>query len=131
MEPSEKFNLPLKFNMYGNKSDSSQGEKCSEKLALVSYKLGLTIGEKLWDDFMLNPLADLRDLMMRVKLYAQLEGDVRIRDNTYYKKPLHMGGDLKKRNQRWKCPFHKKKRHRTENYGALKSFLDQQFKLGT
>ena len=35
----------------------------NEMLCKVSYKLGLTPSEKLWDNLTLNPLADLRDLM--------------------------------------------------------------------
>ena len=44
---------------------------------MVSYKLGLTPGEKLWEDLMLNPPADLQDLMSRVEMFAQLEDDVK------------------------------------------------------
>ena len=36
-----------------------------------------------------------------------------------------MGRDPKRCNQRWKCAFHEKKGHKTNNYNALKSFLDQ------
>ena len=49
----------------------------SEELAVVSYKLGLTPGKKLWDDLMLNSLTDLWDLMSRVQMYARLEDDVK------------------------------------------------------
>ncbi|GFZ19306.1 hypothetical protein Acr_28g0000110 [Actinidia rufa] len=60
-------------------------EECSEELAeshpklkkVVSYKLGLTPCEKLWDDLMLNPSTDLQDLMTRMEMYARLEDDVR------------------------------------------------------
>ena len=52
-------------------------EVCSEELVVVSYKLGLTPGEKLWDDLTLNPLNDLRDLISRVEMYARLKDDVK------------------------------------------------------
>ena len=45
-------------------------EECSEELAVVSYKIGLPLNEKLWDDLMLNPLTNPRDLMMQVEMYA-------------------------------------------------------------
>ena len=34
-------------------------EECFEELVVVNYKLGLTSGEKLWEDLMLNPLVNL------------------------------------------------------------------------
>ncbi|GFY87990.1 hypothetical protein Acr_05g0016290 [Actinidia rufa] len=40
-------------------------EECSEELSMVSYKLELTPGKKLWEALTLNPPADLRDLMTR------------------------------------------------------------------
>ncbi|XP_057512776.1 uncharacterized protein LOC130794833 [Actinidia eriantha] len=36
-----------------------------------------------------------------------------------------MGGDPKRRNQRWKCSYHGEKGHKTENCRALKAFLEQ------
>ena len=36
-----------------------------------------------------------------------------------------MEKDPQKHNQRWKCSFHKEKRHMIENCQALKVFLDQ------
>ncbi|GFZ11580.1 hypothetical protein Acr_22g0009780 [Actinidia rufa] len=50
-------------------------EECSEELAVVSCKLGLTLCEKLWEDLTLKPPADLRDLMSRVKMFTWLEDD--------------------------------------------------------
>ena len=52
-------------------------EKYLKELDIVSYKLGLTPGDKLWDNLTLNPLADLRDLMMQVEMNAGLDKDVR------------------------------------------------------
>ena len=44
---------------------------------MVIYKLGMTPGEKLSEDLMLNLPTDLRDLMMRFEMFARLEEDVR------------------------------------------------------
>ena len=44
---------------------------------MVNYKLGPTLGERLWEDLMLNPPADLQDLMSRVEMLARLEDGVR------------------------------------------------------
>ena len=52
-------------------------EDCLEKLDVVSYKLGLTLGEKLWENLTLNPPTNLWDLMSRVKMFNWLEDDVR------------------------------------------------------
>ncbi|GFZ18263.1 hypothetical protein Acr_27g0000020 [Actinidia rufa] len=52
-------------------------EKCSKELAVANYKLGLTSGERYWEDLTLNPLADLRDPMSQVEMFARLEDDVR------------------------------------------------------
>ena len=49
----------------------------------------------------------------------------RIRDKPYFKKPQPMGGDPRRRNQRWKCSYHGEKGHRTESCRALKSFLEE------
>ncbi|GFZ21140.1 hypothetical protein Acr_29g0003020 [Actinidia rufa] len=38
-------------------------EECFEELTVVSYKLWLTIGERLWENLKLNPSFDLWDLM--------------------------------------------------------------------
>ena len=37
-----------------------------EELAVASYKLGLTLRDKLWENLPLTPPADLWDLMSRV-----------------------------------------------------------------
>ena len=37
-------------------------KECFEKLAVASYKLGLTLGERLWENLTLNRPTDLRDL---------------------------------------------------------------------
>ena len=47
-----------------------------------------------------------------------------IRDKPYFKKPEHMGGDLKRRNQRWRCSFHEERGHMINSYWAIKIFLD-------
>ncbi|PSS21414.1 Mediator of RNA polymerase II transcription subunit 13-like [Actinidia chinensis var. chinensis] len=49
----------------------------------------------------------------------------RIKDKPYFKKSEPMGGNPKRRNQRWRCSYHGEKGHRTENYRALKAFLEQ------
>ena len=43
---------------------------------MASYKLGLTPGGKLWENLMLNPPTDLRDLMS-IEMFARLEDNVR------------------------------------------------------
>ena len=45
-------------------------EECSKELAVASYKLGLTLGERLWENLMLNPPTDLQDLMSRVEIFV-------------------------------------------------------------
>ncbi|XP_057466148.1 uncharacterized protein LOC130755691 [Actinidia eriantha] len=54
----------------------------------------------------------------------------KIRDKPYFKKPEPMGGDPKRRNQRWKCSYHREKGHKTENCRALKAFLEQLVREG-
>ena len=54
----------------------NKNENCLEELTVVSYKLRLTLGEKLWVDLTLNPLVDLHDLMSRVEMFARLEDNV-------------------------------------------------------
>ncbi|GFS38479.1 hypothetical protein Acr_00g0057730 [Actinidia rufa] len=49
----------------------------------------------------------------------------RIRDKPYFKKPEPIGGDPKRRNQRWRCSYYGEKWHKTENCKALKAFLEQ------
>ncbi|GFZ01188.1 hypothetical protein Acr_14g0008230 [Actinidia rufa] len=148
-------------------------EECSEEMAVASYKLGLSPGDRLWENLTLDPPTGLRDLMSRVEMFARLEDDVResertegklgrgeaavkkrkdgsnpyetrvkqginvvfkesiykllarIRDKPYFKKPEPMGGDPKRRNQRWRCSYHGEKGHKTENCRALKAFLEQ------
>ncbi|XP_057489936.1 uncharacterized protein LOC130775946 [Actinidia eriantha] len=148
-------------------------EECSEEMAVASYKLGLTPGDRLWENLTLDPPIGLRDLMSRVEMFARLEDDVResentegklgrgetsvkrrkdgtnphevrakqginlvfkepiykllarIRDKPYFKKPEPMGGDPKRRNQRWRCSYHGEKGHKTESCRALKAFLEQ------
>ena len=52
-------------------------EECSKELVVASYKLGLTPGERLWKNLTLNPITNLWDLMSQVKIFAQLEDDIR------------------------------------------------------
>ncbi|GFS29531.1 hypothetical protein Acr_00g0007120 [Actinidia rufa] len=52
-------------------------EECSEEMTVASYKLGLSLGDKLWENLMLDPLTGLRDLMSRVEMFARLEDDIR------------------------------------------------------
>ena len=51
-------------------------EKYSEELAVAINKLGLTSGERLWEDLTLIPLANLWELMSRVEMFTWLEDDV-------------------------------------------------------
>ncbi|GFY87332.1 peptidase family M48 family protein [Actinidia rufa] len=51
--------------------------KEGQELTVASYKLGLTLGEGICENLMLNPLADLWDLMSRIEMFARLEDDVR------------------------------------------------------
>ncbi|GFY88869.1 hypothetical protein Acr_06g0008090 [Actinidia rufa] len=46
------------------------------------------------------------------------------------KKLEPMGGDPRRRNQRWRCSFHEERGQRTDSCRALKSFLDQLVKDG-
>ncbi|XP_057471058.1 uncharacterized protein LOC130759855 [Actinidia eriantha] len=52
-------------------------EECSEEMAVASYKLGLALGDRLWENLTLDPPNSLRDLMSRVEMFAHLEDDVR------------------------------------------------------
>ncbi|GFY93944.1 hypothetical protein Acr_09g0003900 [Actinidia rufa] len=51
-------------------------EEYSKALAVVSYKVGLTPGERIWKDLSLSPSVDLLDLMFWVEMFARLEDDV-------------------------------------------------------
>ncbi|GFY92772.1 GPI-anchored adhesin-like protein, putative [Actinidia rufa] len=51
--------------------------ECSEEMAVASYKLGLSPGDRLWENLTLDPPTGLRDLMSRVEMFARLEDDVR------------------------------------------------------
>ena len=46
-------------------------------MAVVSYKIGLTLGERLWKNLTLNPSTKLQDLMSQVEMFAWLEDDVK------------------------------------------------------
>ncbi|GFZ09224.1 hypothetical protein Acr_20g0010320 [Actinidia rufa] len=72
-------------------SPARRGICSSEELAVASYKLGLTLRERLWEDLTLSPPADLRDLMSRVEMFAQLEDDVRQAERTTGTTPLGEG----------------------------------------
>ncbi|GFZ21626.1 hypothetical protein Acr_29g0007880 [Actinidia rufa] len=117
-------------------------KECSEEMAVARYKLGLAPEDRLWENLTLDPPTDLWDLMSQVEMFARLEDDVRqaekaegkiargellarIRDKPYFKKPEPMGGDPKRRNQRWKCSYHDEKGHKIENCRPLKAFLEQ------
>ncbi|GFS33557.1 hypothetical protein Acr_00g0029250 [Actinidia rufa] len=52
-------------------------EEYSEELEVGSYKLGLTLRERLWENLTLNPLIDLWDLMSRVEMFARLEDNIK------------------------------------------------------
>ncbi|GFZ14402.1 hypothetical protein Acr_24g0005920 [Actinidia rufa] len=147
-------------------------EKCSEEMAVASYKLGLAPRDRLWEN-LTRPPTGLRDLMSWVEMFTRLEDDVRqvekiegkvgrneapvkrqkngsspyesrarqginvifkepiykllakIRDKPYFKKLEPMGGDLKRRNQRWKCSYHGEKGHKIKNCKTLEAFLEQ------
>ncbi|GFZ02352.1 hypothetical protein Acr_15g0009600 [Actinidia rufa] len=57
-------------------------EECSEEMAVASYKLGLSPGDRLWENLTLDPPTGLRDLMSRVEMFARLEDDVRESEKT-------------------------------------------------
>ena len=42
----------------------------------MSYKLGMTLEERLWEHLMLNPSTELRDLMSWIEMFAHLEDDI-------------------------------------------------------
>ncbi|GFZ01754.1 hypothetical protein Acr_15g0003630 [Actinidia rufa] len=50
--------------------------ECSKELAVVSYKLGLTPGEKILEGLMLNLPTEQRDLMSHLEMYARLKDNV-------------------------------------------------------
>ncbi|GFS37725.1 hypothetical protein Acr_00g0053660 [Actinidia rufa] len=52
-------------------------EECSEEMAVASYKLRLSSGDRLWENLTLDPPTGLRDLMSRVEMFARLEDDIR------------------------------------------------------
>ncbi|GFY90650.1 hypothetical protein Acr_07g0008470 [Actinidia rufa] len=58
MDPLKKF-TPPKFTLYDGKSNPR-----------------LTLGEKFWEDLILNPPSNLWYLMSRVKIFARMEDDV-------------------------------------------------------
>ncbi|PSR88326.1 DEAD-box ATP-dependent RNA helicase [Actinidia chinensis var. chinensis] len=105
-------------------------EECSKELAVVSYKLGLTLWERPWENLMFNPPSDLQDLMSQARDQCGLQ-----RANTQAPRPdlrqailkklEPMGRAPKRRNQRWRCSFHEERGHRTDSCRALKSFLNQ------
>ena len=69
---------------------------------------------------------------------GEREGRVRQGVHVVFKEPIYkllakirdLGKDSKKRNQLWKCAYHEEKRHKTENYKALKSLVDQLVQAG-
>ncbi|GFZ09869.1 hypothetical protein Acr_21g0004680 [Actinidia rufa] len=56
--------------------------ECSEEMAVASYKLGLSPGDRLWENLTLDPPTGLWDLMSRVEMFARLEDDVRESEKT-------------------------------------------------
>ncbi|XP_057484622.1 uncharacterized protein LOC130771000 [Actinidia eriantha] len=72
-------------------------EKCSEELVVVSYKLGLSLRERFWEDLTLNPLVNLRDLMSRVEMFARLEDDVRQAERVRWTSPRGEGSFQKRK----------------------------------
>ncbi|GFZ08745.1 hypothetical protein Acr_20g0005530 [Actinidia rufa] len=79
------------------------------------------------------------DLMSWVEMFAQLEDNImqakKATGTTTWgeghsksvkrARSITRTGRPKKRNQRWRCSFHEERGHITENYRALKVFLDQ------
>ncbi|GFS33863.1 hypothetical protein Acr_00g0030950 [Actinidia rufa] len=57
-------------------------EGCSDEMAVASYKLGLSPGDRLWENMTLDPPTGLRDLMSLVEMFARLEDDVRKSEKT-------------------------------------------------
>ncbi|GFS40182.1 hypothetical protein Acr_00g0066980 [Actinidia rufa] len=78
-------------------------EECSEEMAVASYKLGLSPGDRLWENLTLDPTTGLRDLMSRVEMFARLEDDVRESEKTEGK--LGRGEALVKRRKDGSNPY--------------------------
>ncbi|GFY85297.1 hypothetical protein Acr_04g0000350 [Actinidia rufa] len=112
-------------------------EECSEEMAVASYKLGLeskkTEGKLGCEKAPVKRRKDGSNpyetrtkqginVVFKEPIYKLL---ARIRDKPYFKKSEPMGGDPKRRNQRWRCSYHGEKGHKTENCRALKAFLEQ------
>ncbi|XP_057459235.1 uncharacterized protein LOC130749892 [Actinidia eriantha] len=51
-------------------------------MAMASYKLGLALRDRLWENLTLEPPTSLRDLMSRVEMFARLEDYVRQAEKT-------------------------------------------------
>ena len=54
----------------------------------------------------------------------------RIKNESYFRWPNKMGGDLSRRNQNLYCTYHKDKGHTTEQCRMLKDHLEQLVKAG-
>ncbi|GFS31847.1 hypothetical protein Acr_00g0019520 [Actinidia rufa] len=117
-------------------------EKCSEEMAVASYKLELSPRDrqaKRTEGKVGRGEASIKkrkdgpspyesrtkqgiNVVFKEPIYKLL---ARIRDKPYFKKPEPMGGDPKRRNQCWRCSYHGEKGHKIENCRALKAFLEQ------
>ncbi|GFY96858.1 MICOS complex subunit, putative [Actinidia rufa] len=69
VEPPQRAHVQARFII------NTKPPKGIEEFVVVSYKLGLTLREKLFDDLTLDPTTKLPDLMARVEKYARLEDD--------------------------------------------------------
>ncbi|GFZ00952.1 hypothetical protein Acr_14g0005870 [Actinidia rufa] len=91
-------------------------EECSEEMVVASYKLGLSPGDRLWENLTLDPPTGLRDLMSRVEMFARLEDDVRESERTEGK--LGRGEAAVKKRKDGSNPYETRVK-------ALKAFLEQ------
>ena len=53
-----------------------------------------------------------------------------IKNESYFRWPNKMGGDLSRRNQNLYCTYHRDKGHTTEQYRVLKDHLEQLVRAG-
>ena len=90
--------------------DKSQGQFKKRKESLVDYESRVRQGI---------------NVVFKEPIYKLLG---RIRDKSYFKKPVPMGEDPKRYNHWWKCSFHKEKGHTIKNCRVLKVVLISSFR---
>ncbi|GFS30010.1 hypothetical protein Acr_00g0009670 [Actinidia rufa] len=100
-------------------------EECSEEMAVASYKLGLSSGDRLWRNLTLDPPTSLQDLMSRVEMFARLEDDVRESEKAEGKLGRAEASVKRRKDSVGGAHITARKGHKTENCRALKAFLEQ------